>query len=278
MSAFGIIPEIAGSIAGPAVNYFAQKEANQINKDNAERNVQMQREFAQHGIRWKVEDARRAGISPLAALGASGAAFAPVHVGAEANTAIGDGIQNMGQNISRAVAATSTQEEKMLTGLRLQNAQAEVEGRHLDNQIRAIELRRLTTNPSFPSPDGNFIPGQGNTPARIKVNPSERTSNQPGAYQQDAGWITDKAYARTATGMVPVPSKDVTERIEDKFIPEMLWAWRNSIMPNFGYGDGGPPTNQLPKGFDTWKWNHWNQEYQPAQSPWWMKDRKNYGR
>jgi len=267
MSAFGVIPEIAGSIAGPVVNYFAQKEANQINRDNAERNVEMQREFAKHGLRWKIEDARAAGISPLAALGASGAAFAPVHVGAEANTALGDGLSNMGQNISRAVAATSTQEEKTLQTLRVQSAQADIEGKTLNNQILLHQLNQLKAGPAFPGSD-NFIPGQGNS--GLKINPSERTQNQPGVPAQDQGWITDRAFARTDTGLAPVPSKDVTDRIEDKVVPEAMWMMRNNLLPTWQYFSsdnprhGAPSHSQLPDPKrQEWRWNPMKQEWYP---------------
>lgn len=53
----------------------AENLANQnaINKENLE----LQREFAQHGIQWKVNDAISAGIHPLAALGADTMSFTP---------------------------------------------------------------------------------------------------------------------------------------------------------------------------------------------------------
>lgn len=262
------IPGIVANVAGPLLNYHAQKEANQINKDNAQRNIEKQEEFAKHGLRWKVQDALAAGISPLAALGASGAAFAPVHVGAEANTALGDGLQSMGQNISRAVAATSTQEEKTLSTLRLQSLQLDLEGKALDNQIRASQLRQLNTGPAFPGSD-NFLPGQGDS--GIKINPSERTAHQLGRPAQDAGWITDRAFSRTDTGLTPVPSKDVTDRIEDKVIPEAMWAFRNNLLPTLEYlfnggtaRSGAPSPSQLPDPKrQEWRWNPYKQEWYP---------------
>lgn len=258
---------IAATVGPSIMNYFAQREANQINRDNAERNVEMQREFAKNGLRWKIEDARAAGISPLAALGASGAAFAPVHVGAEANTALGDGLAEMGQNISRAVATTSTQEEKTLQTLRVQSAQADIEGKNLNNQILLYQLNQLRAGPAFPGSD-NFIPGQGNS--GLKINPSERTAHQPGVPAQDQGWITDRAFARTDTGLAPVPSKDVTERIEDKLIPEAMWALRNNLLPTLEWvssgnaRSGAPSPSQLPDPKrQEWRWNPLKQEWYP---------------
>lgn len=43
-------------------------------------NANLQREFAQNSIQWKVQDAIKAGLHPLAALGASGYSASPVQV------------------------------------------------------------------------------------------------------------------------------------------------------------------------------------------------------
>jgi hypothetical protein len=57
---FGDILGFAGDLLG----IKSQESAN-------DQNIKMQREFAQKGIRWKVSDAKKAGIHPLYALGAS---------------------------------------------------------------------------------------------------------------------------------------------------------------------------------------------------------------
>lgn len=78
-----------GSLFGGRRDRKAQEEANA-------QNVAYQREFAQHGISWRVEDAKRAGLHPLYALGGSGATFSP-------------SVQPVldGQSYSRAAAAAA---------------------------------------------------------------------------------------------------------------------------------------------------------------------------
>lgn len=229
----------------------------------ASRNADLQREFAQNGVRWKVEDAKRAGISPALALGASTIGATPVHIGEERGPVFGDA----GQNLGRAIAATSTGEEKLLQKLRVQSLQLDLEGKSLDNQIRASELRRLGSGPAFPGSD-NFMPGQGDS--GVKVNPSERTQHQAGRPAQDKGWITDRAFARTDTGFAPVPSKDVTDRIEDKLIPEAMWAIRNNLLPTIEWlssgksKSGAPASSQLPDpNRQEWRWDSLRQEWYP---------------
>jgi hypothetical protein len=46
-------------------------KANQIADRRRQEDMDFQREFAKHGIQWRVEDAKKAGISPLASLGMS---------------------------------------------------------------------------------------------------------------------------------------------------------------------------------------------------------------
>lgn len=96
-----IIPAAASIIGG----LLSQKG----NKDAGEANAQMQREFAQQGVRWKVADAKAAGIHPLYALGASTPTASAAYVG---DTSMGNAIANAGQDLSRAWSATRTQPER----------------------------------------------------------------------------------------------------------------------------------------------------------------------
>lgn len=255
----GGVSAIGGGILGKK----AADRANRANADMAAQNIALQREFAQNGLRWKVEDAKAAGIHPLYALGASGASFSPVSIGATPDTSLPSALNDMGQNVSRAISATKTQQEKELAALHLATAKTQLQGVELDNQLKAKQLNAIgTTAPAFPSGDsGNFIPGQGNSP--VLVRPSERSANAPGRPAQQAGHVTDIAYARTDTGYTPVPSKDVKERIEDQFVPEFMWAMRNQLAPNLGLAEP-PSKSQLPKGAYAWKWSTLRQEWQPV--------------
>lgn len=249
------------SLLGGLMGKSAAEDAREANARQAEANIALQREFAQNGIRWKVEDAKAAGIHPLYALGASSPSFSPVSLGATPDHSMPQAMADIGQNISRAVSATKTGEEKLMSTINLGIAKANLESATLDNQIKARQLSQIgTAAPAFPG-STNFIPGQGNTPL-VKVNPSERTASQPGRVAQEAGFVPDVGYARTDTGFTPVPSQDVKNRIEDQFVPEMMWAARNYLAPNLGIGTP-PPKNQLPKGASDWRWSFSKQEWQP---------------
>lgn len=75
-----------------------------------EQNIAHQKEFAQSGIRWKVDDAKMAGLHPLAALGAQTNSFSNIVAGdiPISKSSFGD----MGQDLGRAIDAGSTQGER----------------------------------------------------------------------------------------------------------------------------------------------------------------------
>lgn len=72
----------AGAKSGGKMSAKATLQANQ-------QNLKYQKQFAKHAVRWKVRDAKRAGISPLAGLGAQTVSFSPSFVGA---TQAGQGV------------------------------------------------------------------------------------------------------------------------------------------------------------------------------------------
>ena len=62
-----------------------------------------------------------------------------------------------------------------------------------------------------------------------------------------------------------MPSEDVKNRIEDQIIPEITWAARNQISPNFG-GGVKPAKKLLPKWAKDWEWSVSKQEWQPTKN------------
>jgi len=129
------------------------------NERAAKKNIAMQKQFAQQGIRWKVEDAKKAGIHPLAALGANTISYKPTHVGQN----YGDlGMGRIGQDISRSINSQKTKEER----------DHAIQMRWLDEQKSRKELgimgleearlqRDLLNSPSMPAAgSAGIIPGQ----------------------------------------------------------------------------------------------------------------------
>lgn len=242
------------------------------------RNEEFQNKLATHGIRMKVADAEAAGIHPLAALGATtpsggfGSSFQINPRGPSNRTS--NALSGLGQDISRAAMATQTKDEREMAAL--QKTRANLENSILQQQlISATANNNRAVGPSLPSnSDMPLLTGQGNafptrSTAYINETPLTRIHSQPGRPAQEVGAVSDYGYSKTNRGLAIVPSKDAKDRIEDQFIPEIMWSMRNQLMPNLGsHPAPSPRYYKLPPGFDTWKWNYPAQEYRPYKKSW----------
>lgn len=248
---------------------------------NAERlnrlNYEHQKEFAQNGIRWRVADAKAAGLHPLAALGAQGASYSPSAV-------IGDSpdfsfLKDMGQGIDRAMDAKATRQERVereeksnalfdeeLKGKQLQNQETETRIQQMKwdmamDAARNAERSARTQQqvPPMPSlaPDGSLMPGQfdATSPGGIESKPAEIVINEPGRPGQERGSVTELGFTRTNDGgYVPVMSNDAKNRLDDDIIGSTLWHLRNSVPAMFDFDHTKPPASWLPEGHE-WRYN-----------------------
>lgn len=228
MSFADFVPVIGSALGG----LFGSSEAS--------KNRKMQKEFAQNGIRWRVQDAQKAGIHPLYALGAQVTPFSPVQVG-------DGGFTQMGQDLGRALTATRTQGErvdaytKAAQALNLQKTQAEID------LIKANTARALAPESQAPFPGSSYlIPGQTQS-GLVQDGPMQRAASIAtggGPFSEsgriEPGSVSDVGYARTATGYAPIPSMDVKNRIEDNFLAELQWMFRNQVQPMFGSNKAVP--------------------------------------
>lgn len=114
----GAISGVA-SLLGGGISAITGKQA-------GDREYARQQEFAQNGIRWRVEDAKAAGIHPIFGVGANIPTYSP-------QAAVGSdfGLSNFGQNIGRAIEAKQTHEERM-AGQRLNNMVGQAQARYYE--------------------------------------------------------------------------------------------------------------------------------------------------
>lgn len=206
-------------------------------------NIETQREFAKHGVRWRVEDAKAAGIHPVVALGSGGASFAPQSVGdigvpspgpsrgSRVADAMGD-LGRAGQNISRAVKSGLTETERQ----QIQMNELQLEGMKLDNAMKSQRL----------------IQGSNQTSQVAPARPEEVIIQPEVTYHKTKGG-----------GLAPAPSEAFADRAEDQLIPSLAWAARNMIFPEI-------PDRQIPKGHEWFynpvraEWTHSKPEDQGA--------------
>lgn len=129
--------DILSSIGGIAGGLLS----NVLNRSNASKQAKLQKEFAQSGVQWRVEDAKKAGIHPLAALGFQGTSYTPQSVG---STDFAPHLASLGN----AIYKTSDPATQRAIDLSLDKAGLENE--LLRAQIGAIRATR-TSAPGIPS-------------------------------------------------------------------------------------------------------------------------------
>jgi len=133
---------LANNLVSNAFTKFQNDQARDAQDETNRQNERLQKEFAQNGLRWKVEDARRAGLHPLAVLGGSGYNAAPSFVGP---STLPMDFSRGGQDISGAIARTMTAPERgnALAELQLENMKAQNQGQNLENEFRKLQIIRL---------------------------------------------------------------------------------------------------------------------------------------
>lgn len=233
------------NLIGGLMGQSAQSKAADAQREMAERNIALQKEFAQSGIQWKVADAKAAGIHPLYALGANTTSFSPVSVGSPSGSPLGDAISRSGQDLSRAVAAGSNSITRAATALSLEN-------QGLQNELLRSQIRKLNAQVAPPIPTANDpwnIPGQSGSGISFndvtKPEALKYTPVMPDAPHAEPAPNPHIGYVRTPTGWMPVPGKEAKDRMEDMGLSPWIWSAINQVAPNFGLNHQPPPHVKL---------------------------------
>lgn len=258
-----MLGNIIGGIIGAGASLLGGSNAQKSQEKIAERNIELQKEFAQSGIQWKVADAKAAGVHPLAALGATTHSFSPISVGSPA----GAGIASAGQYLGRAIAATDTADGRASGVL----GALTVERAGLENELLRSQIARINqqVGPPMPSQNPWLVDGQYQSiPGLVVSGGGGRRGGsfgqgQPGYPYAEPGAVPDVGFSRTPTGYAPVPSEQAQERMEDMWPAQLAWMLRNNILPSvvpWLPGTPRPPRELLPEGH-AWHFNPFRQEW-----------------
>lgn len=229
-----------GSLVGTGASYLQGRQNARDAQAHAARQEALQREFAQNGISWKVEDAKRAGIHPLYALGASTQSYAPTTVGSSSTDF--SGLGEAGQNIGRAIDATRPNVDKQAAALQTAHSMAQLEGAKLDNDIKRAQLAStLATRAAGPGMAPFNRPGQfdgqgdaikldGN---KIKLE-TRRDISDPKNPSYIPGSGPSVGVVKNSTGGYSiVMPPELAESYESDGMGSLDWQIRNRVMPFF---------------------------------------------
>lgn len=131
---------VLGSVANLGLDLYKNHQAYSHADFWNRQNIALQKEFAQNSIKWRVEDAKRAGVHPMAALGISGSSFSPVST---TIPSVSDSsyLSDMGQNIDRAIQAGKDQDaQKEAKGFTDTVNQLTLEKMGLENDVLRAEI------------------------------------------------------------------------------------------------------------------------------------------
>lgn len=255
----GSLVSAGAGLIGGFLNSNSTKKANEQNAALARENIAQQREFAQQGLTWKIDDAFRNAdrVHPIYSMGSTGPTFSPVSANFAADTGVGSAIASAGQDIGRAVNATATGKQRT-DAFTVASQKLAIEKGTLENELLRTELAskngrlRQVSAPPFPG-DNYLIPGQPSSGIvdAVKDKALERIRGHPDAKHMEPGAITDVGHARTSGGLFPVPGDDTKQRIEDNFYQETMHFLRNNLLPMISPVFNDPPKVKLKEGH-TW--------------------------
>lgn len=240
--------------------------------DRADQNVELQREFAQNGIRWKVEDAKAAGLHPLAALGAGGASFTPSAVVGDQTPGVAADVARSfidGQNTKRAETATMTAHEREMQALALQRAG--LQNRLLEAQINSEWASVMGQPPTpampasagaIPAPIARGASPVSNRSGRVDLQASPAIASTPSNAGVEAGQNPFfKAHPLSPHSNILLPSQSAAEGLEQLPPGAAIGAYAAAAWDRFRHGPNTPPASNLaPPGYH-WIWKPFRQAY-----------------
>lgn len=229
----------AGAVLGAALLGSRSAEKNAARAaESAEmqslRNIEFQKEFAQNGIQWRVEDAKAAGLHPLFALGASTPSFSPNPVVVSDDRSgeiMARGVADAGRSFSEHYyrnQALELQAKQAETGMERDQAQAAYY-----RALAAKELQALNARP--PVPDAEVFQGVPNRPQpregfydriETKAAPTFSRSSNDGAAMAGSKPMWQPWQLRDGGLMLDVPYSDEGPMESLREMP--LW-----MMPEF---------------------------------------------
>lgn len=178
--------------------------------------VDVQKQFAKHGIRWRVEDAIAAGVHPLYALGANTTSFSPVSVGGSSGRSSGERFAQFGQDITRAIDTTRTGPERLQARL----GALAVQRGELENILLASQIARL-----------NGAGGSGTVFPGIDVQPSKSISPSSNRGVEAAAPPGSVVYVGYDGRPMMAPNQQLSESMEGNWPVGMFQNLAHNTVP-----------------------------------------------
>lgn len=214
-------------------------------KDMSRENIKYQKQFAQHGIRWKVRDAQAAGVHPLFALGAQTHSFQPSYVGGADYTGIG----------TAAAAASNAARSYFEKDLRKQQVRnMELQNDLLSEQIAMSQVKRdmLSDNSSKTVPTSHLPAKERQRweweQARALMPSKDDPTRIAGPKQGEPVWTLLRPFKSAPA--LEFPTREWQETFENPFMLQLFWErnWGKLTIPLLKHFAENSPSGRASQG------------------------------
>lgn len=259
-----IVSGALGAIGGFLGNSSQESMFSQAQALSREQ-FEYQKALHQNQIQWRVQDALKAGVHPMAALGLSSMSFSPVS--SSSMPGYDNWLGEIGQNVDRAIQQGKSAEERKqaqalqdrLMNIQIRKGEADADLAETEASAARYRLQRemFPAPPPVNSPVG-LISGQGDS--LTITNPSTLDSAIQRGVQAGAPasvrWMSNPD--NSVSRVMSEKAKDATE---DDLLNTIGWHIDNNLVP-FAVNRGfdvpvnpaayAPPLEYLPKGAVGW--------------------------
>lgn len=222
----GSLGSFAGSLVPGAMSLAGGILGQRADRANAQFQADQQREYAQNALQWRVQDAKKAGLHPLAGLSANLPSYSPVY--SSGSSGFSDSFGQFGQSVERGIQAVQSRAERQME--RRYNGEV----RSLDLQYRRKQIQLLDSEISRNyAASADTVARSGLPPARPSTRPARPSvlSSQGDVPDSLRKWFSkgavgfDKPFPKNSMvydsrGKVVgiLPSSDLKQAFEDSGI------------------------------------------------------------
>lgn len=216
-------------------------------------NAKKQEDFAKNSITWKAQDAERAGISKIFAMGAPTTSFAPVSTG---------DFSNFGNELDKKMGQGGPQSTTTgkVTGINSEIQRAQLDGIRIDNDIKRAELSSKINIATQPGAGGvldrDVTTGPNGVTMKKEIEPSGH-----GSGNKSFGVSPEVSMYRTKDGFAPQIPQQLQEAFESDALSRWQWNARNKILPYYSMQKYGTEPYQLEKDGSYWTYSPFLGEY-----------------
>ena len=305
MGFFSSIGDAIGGIVGGAANVVggilgnnSQSSANSANLDFARQQFEYQKELHKNQLQWRAEDAKKAGLHPMAVLGLQSSSFSPVSSNVQANdySWIGDLGQSAGYAAMKGKDKGQQREALELASrqatLGLRNMELQNEGIELENEYRRFQLQQAIvggTSQALRSPgsastrglgsryaidgqaDSRLPDKDGSVPAgdpRFQFMETEK----PGVFSFEPGSDWAQVYEDKNIGPIPLDVLPLAKAYGKDLYGRMTGAKINGMVYSDSHGGWVKAGGPLDDTKTSWRSvRHWMDKYRSRNSPWYMR-------